>query len=320
MSETEGVSYRDRRRILVTIGGLLLLTGLTAAILGPLEMYCFTLFSEGGRFHYDGFGFGSFMFGNIACQIAGYYLIALVLVPLGYGHLRLRRWIRPLSLALLWSWAVLGIPLSLAFLFAWFSAKEPSVATAAVIAGAVAVAYPLIPALFIRFYRGRDVRLTLESRDPRKGWLERIPVPSLVVAVLFAFYVVALHALILFNGVFGVWGTWVTGLPGIVLIDVTSLFLIVTAWGTLAGRRWAWWSSLVIFGALSVSWVVTLAAGTWSDVLAATDFPPFEREILERIPLRGLQLAILVAIPLALTLVAILRARDPVPGPPAAQS
>ena len=39
-------------------------------------MYCFYLFSEGGRFHYEGFGFGSFMFGNIASQIVGYYLIA----------------------------------------------------------------------------------------------------------------------------------------------------------------------------------------------------------------------------------------------------
>ena len=75
---------RDRRPILVIIGVLLLLVGLGAAFLGPVEMYCFYLFSEGGRFHYDGFGFGSFMFGNIAWQIVGYYLIALVAVPLGY--------------------------------------------------------------------------------------------------------------------------------------------------------------------------------------------------------------------------------------------
>jgi hypothetical protein len=58
---------------------------------GPLEMYCFYLFSEGGHFYYEGFGFGSFMFGNIASQIIGYCLIAAVCVPLGYGHLATRR-------------------------------------------------------------------------------------------------------------------------------------------------------------------------------------------------------------------------------------
>jgi len=228
------IPFQDRRRILVAIGGVLLLIGGAAAVVGPLEMVCFTFFSEGGRFHYDGFGFGSFMFDNIACQIAGYYLIALVLIPLGYGHVRLRRWIQPISLALLWSWTVLGIPLSAVFLFALLSAKELSLVFALVFGVAVALAYPLIPALSIRFYRNRDVRLTLESKDPESDWSEEVPVPTLVVGVLFASYVVVLHALILFNGLFAVWGTWVTGLPGIVLIDVMSLCLIGLVWARSA--------------------------------------------------------------------------------------
>src|SRR5512137_3172380 len=84
-------------RIAITaIGVLSLLGGTAVGALGPLEMYCFYLFSEGGRFHYEGFGFGSFMFGNIASQIVGYYLIAAMLIPLGYGHLKVRRWARVL--------------------------------------------------------------------------------------------------------------------------------------------------------------------------------------------------------------------------------
>jgi hypothetical protein len=88
----DGSRHRDRTGILVSIGVLLTLIGVLAAGVGPLEMYCFTLFSEGGRFHYEGFGFGSFMFGNIASQIVGYYLAAAVCIPLGYGHLKTRRW------------------------------------------------------------------------------------------------------------------------------------------------------------------------------------------------------------------------------------
>ncbi len=86
------MEHRDRRLVLVALGLVLLLAGIGCAFLGPVELYVFYLFSEGGRFSYDGFRFGSFMFGNIAIQVAGYYLAAAVLVPLGYGHLRLRRW------------------------------------------------------------------------------------------------------------------------------------------------------------------------------------------------------------------------------------
>ena len=50
-----GEEFRDRRVILVLVGGLLLVGGVAVGFFGPLEMYCFTLFSEGGRFHYEGF-------------------------------------------------------------------------------------------------------------------------------------------------------------------------------------------------------------------------------------------------------------------------
>ena len=39
--------------------------------LGPVEMVCFNWFEARGRFAYEGFGFGSFMFGNMAMQILG---------------------------------------------------------------------------------------------------------------------------------------------------------------------------------------------------------------------------------------------------------
>ena len=67
------MDHRDRTPIVVAFGLILLLIGAASAFIAALEMYCFYLFSEGGRFHYEGFGFGSFMFGNLAAQIVGYY-------------------------------------------------------------------------------------------------------------------------------------------------------------------------------------------------------------------------------------------------------
>jgi hypothetical protein len=305
----EETNHKDRTTILSTIGGLLILIGGIAAFVGPVEMYCFTLFSEGGRFHYEGFGFGSFMFGNIACQIMGYYLIAIVCIPLGYGHVRLRRWAQPLTLALLWSWTVVGVPLSIAFLFALLSAKPLSLVGALIVVGAVGLAYPLIPGLLIRFYRGRDVRMTFANTETASSWIERLPVPILVLAILFAFYVIVLHALILFNGLFPLFGYWVTELPGIALVDVASLCLVGLIWGTLTRQKWAWWGSVLYFTSMTASWILTLATSTWSDILTALDFPSSEMERLSRLPAQGLHFAVLAGFPLLLTIVAVLRAK-----------
>lgn len=86
---------------LKAVGVLLLLIGGMASYLAPYEIYAFYLFSEGGKFYYPGFGFGSFMFANITAQVAIYYLLAMIFLPLGYGHLFLRSWARQLAATLL---------------------------------------------------------------------------------------------------------------------------------------------------------------------------------------------------------------------------
>ena len=103
--------------VLTLIGSIQLFIGITAAFFGPLEIYCYYLFSEGGRFFYAGFGFGSFMFGNITLQVVGYYIIALIFIPLGWGHLKKYSWVSKISLAFLWSWLIVGIPLLLILSF-----------------------------------------------------------------------------------------------------------------------------------------------------------------------------------------------------------
>ncbi len=305
----KSADYKNRTPILVIIGGLLMLIGGVAVFLGPVEMYCFYLFSEGGRFHYEGFGFGSFMFGNIACQIMGYYLIALVLIPLGYGHLRVRRWARPLALTLLWFWLIVGVPLILVFLFMLLSAKDLSPAAALTVAVLLGLSYLAVPGLLIRFYRSRNVRLTFEHRDPQTYWIERLPIPILVLCALFSFYLVALHVLIFFNGLFPLVEVWVSELAGIFLLDISILCLACLLWGTLRLRKWAWWGALLYFGLMSISWIVTLAKSSWSDILLKMDFPPFEMEILQRLPFQGFHFAVLVGVPLLLTWGTIIRAK-----------
>jgi hypothetical protein len=299
---THSMDHRDWRPILVAIGILLLFVGIVSAFFGPAEMYCFYLFSEGGPFHYEGFGFGSFMFGNIASQIIGYYLIAMVLIPLGYGHFTIRRWARTLSLTLLGFWLVAGVPLVVVFSFMLFSVKELSMAAAAIVLIFLVLSYTVIPGLLIRFYRSKDVRLTFESRDPKSYWIERLPLPVLVLGSLFALVAVALHILIFFNGMIPLLGLWLNGLQGILLIDILIMFLVGLIWGTLRLRTWAWYCSLVYFGLITLSSILTLARSSFLDILSAMNLSEFETEILQGVPLQGVHFAVLVGIPLLITL------------------
>ena len=294
--------YKDRRIILFIIGGLLLVGGVTIGLFGPLEMYCFTLFSEGGRFYYAGFGFGSFMFGNIAAQIIGYYLIAAVCVPLGYGHLTARRWARKLALTLLWFWVIFGIPLIVVFLFTLFSSKDlPIIAGLAVLVLA-GLTYFVAPWLLMRFYRSRDVRLTFETRDPKPSWIDDLPQPVLVLSALLLFFVVVLHIPLFFSGVFPLFGLLLTGIEGYVLIDVSIFCLAGLAWGVLKLRSWAWWGALVYLSLLAVSVFVTFSQYSLLDILARLRFPPTEVEILDGLPFHGLHLALALGVPLLITL------------------
>jgi hypothetical protein len=303
------MGYKDRRVFLVGLGLILLAGGVFCAFLGPVEVYSFYLFVEGGRFHYEGFGFGSFMFGYIATQTAGYYLIALICIPLGYGHLRLRRWARTLALALLGAWLVVGAPLTILFLLVLFAAKELPLLAGLGIAGLLALSYPLVPWLLIRAYRGQNVRNAFATRDPDPHWLEAWPVPVLVVGILGLFYVVVLHVPLLFNGLFPLFGAWLSGLQGITALSVAIVGLAGLTWGVFARRTWAWWGMLVVFCLLTVSTVVTLSTTTYAGLLSLLNLPPAEMEILGGVPLQGWHLAAFFGLPLILTVVALLVAR-----------
>ena len=303
------MDHKDRSWILRAIGLLLMGVGAFAAVLAPLELFIFRWFAPGGRFHYEGFGFGSFMFANMAAQILGYYLIAVVFVPVGVGHVTLKRWARPVALGLLGFWLILGLPLILILFAIGLGSKNLSVVGAMLYGAALLACYFVLPWLLLRFYGSRDCILTFESRDPNSHWLESLPLPFLVLAMLYGFYAVFLHIAILLNGIFPLFGRFVYGLPGAVLIDATIWALVLLAWGTLRRWRWAWWGALVLIGGLAVSTIWTLWQTTYAELLAGLEFPPAELDFLADVPAQGWHLALFLGLPLVATVGLILYAR-----------
>lgn len=300
--------YKDRTLVLTLIGIGFLLVGAVAAFLGPYEIYCFYLFSEGGRFHYEGFKFGSLMFASIAWQVVGYYAIALLCIPLGYGHVRPRRWARVLMVSLLWCALILGLPLMVAFLFL-LSVKDLSSTAGLLVVIALGLAYLTVPALLIRFYKSRDIRQTFEARDARAYAIERLPMPVLVLGVLFIFYVVFMHVPLFFNGIFPLFGVWLSDKQGFVTLDVAIVSFVCLTWGVLRQRMWAWWGSVAYFGLLTVSTVVTLARSSFAEILTSMQLPPTEMEMLKGVPLQGVHFVPFVGLPLLITLGVILFSR-----------
>ncbi len=257
--------YRDRRRIIGWIGVVLLVTGLGAAVLGPVEMYCFYLFSDGGRFHFEGFGFGSLVFASIAWQIIGYYCIAAVCIPLGLGHLNPRRWAKTVSQAGISAWLVVGIPLTLVTLGLLLTYKPMNRVSLVFTLGMGLLLYPGIPVVLLRFYRNRDVQATFETIDPGPDWTEKFPLPVLSLAMLLLFYWLIAHIPIFFNGAFPFFGRWLTGLPGIEVTTAVLMSFGVMIWGVARLKTWAWWGTLLLLCALAAAIALTLAPLSFQD-------------------------------------------------------
>lgn len=297
------------QRILRGFGCFLLILGGCIGLLGLAEFYCFPLFSAGGRFHYAGFGFGSFMFGNIVSQIIAYSLIAAIFIPLGLGHMQLKSWIVPLSKVLLWSWLVVGGPVALLIAFILLASKSLTIFLTAAALLFLALSYLLFPFLFLRFYNKPQVMQILKTHDPRAYWISNRPIPLLVMAALDLFYIIVLQILVLFNGIFPLFGNFLSGVPGILALEASTFIFAFFARATLKRKFWSWWGSVLWLGIFTLSLIATFALNTYSDLLSVLAFPPTEVDILKNIPLQGYHLAVLAGIPLVVTLLLAIRSQ-----------
>ncbi|MBN1318326.1 MAG: hypothetical protein JXA42_22800 [Anaerolineales bacterium] len=302
-------NFKDQSRILVIFGALLLAVGAFSFLLGPIEMYCFYLFSNSGRFHYEGFGFGSFMFANIATQIIGYYTIGITAITIGYGHIQFRQWTRYLIIANSWIWIIFGIPLLIVFLLIAFSTKELSMAASLLLLLISLISYFLVPAVLIRYYSSPNVRHTFETRDKGHYRLDDNSIPIFILCIMNTFYALMLHIPIFFRGSFPFFGHMLTDLPGFFFIVGSMALLILFATGIWYKQKWAWWGNLIFFLAIFISTITTFLTFDYQKFLITMRYPSTEMDMLKNVPLEGYHLALFFGFPILLTLVAIFYSR-----------
>jgi hypothetical protein len=234
---------------------------------------------------------GSFWFAALVVQNLGYYLIAALLIPVGIGHVRLRRWALTLTQLTIWFWLGAGM-----LLCANLIALAPSLSKLDLsrevlflrsgVTGAAAVIFLiLLPLLGLRFYRSEKVRSIFEAHDPNRYWTERTPLPVLALLLLFGIMILVLHIGIFFQSMFPVFGQILLGRSMVYVYSACILITGILIYGTARLKTWAWWSSLVFLSLLAVSTILSFSRYSFSDLIQMMDLPAYEVDFLNRIVL-----------------------------------
>lgn len=291
------------------IGAILILVGIVAAYYGPLEIYVFYLFSEGGPFHYAGFGIGSLWFAALVVHNIGYYIIAALLIPVGIGHVKLRRWALTLTQLYTWFWLGAGILLICNLIvlipsaFRFDLSRDVLIVRLVIIGVSSFIFLVLLPILALWFCKSEKVRLVFEEHDSNRYWTERYPLPLLALLLLFVIGIIVMHIAIFFQSMFPIFGQIMLGRQSVYIISLCILIMGILIYGTVRLKIWAWWSSLVYISLLTISSVMSFARHSFYDIIIVMKLPAYEMGFLDKlIFLHDYHLVGLFAIPLLITL------------------
>ncbi len=217
----------------------------------------------------------------------GYYVIAALCIPVGIGHLKLRRW--ALTLTRLYSWFWLGagillagnllllIPAALSLELSW----DVLLLRLLVVGFSALITLITLPILALWFYRSAAVRSAFEAHDPNTYWTERYPFPLLALLLLFAIMILVLHVAYFFQGAFPLFGQIMLGRPSASILSLCILVLGVLMYGIARLRVWAWWGSLATIALLLVSSAMSFYQHGFYDLIQMMNLPGYEMELLD---------------------------------------
>jgi hypothetical protein len=249
--------FKDRRTGLIIFGVIEILIGCMCALFAPFMVLAQVMSAQatGMPVNYRMAMPGVFMYG----------ILAVVFIWLGIGSIRCRRWARALTLILAWTWLCVGVVAIcfLAFFLPRMMTNLPDEAVrlvAMAITGAVMFfIFILVPSCFIIFYQGKNVKATVEARDPSPNWTDACPMPVLTLSLGFGFGVVTMLPM-LFLGqkiVLPFFGILLTGVPGILFYLAFMAVLAYLTWGLYRLQPMAWWITAGLIVVMAISTILT---------------------------------------------------------------
>ena len=223
---------------------------------------------------------GGMPVGSYVLTVISYLFGAAVLVTLGIGSIRARRWAHALTLILSWAWLFIGImmtvfltavlPSTFVTAFRQAAARNPNATemptgVMAVILTFVIVLFSVflivLPLVFLLFYRKKDVEETVKHRDPVERWTDRCPLPVLAASLLFTWacpYYLAMSAT---TPLIPFFGRYLTGIPGAIGCLLFAILDGYLAYSLFHVQVAGWWTAIAALTLRTISSVVTYAHG-----------------------------------------------------------
>ncbi|MDQ7825932.1 MAG: hypothetical protein RDV48_24225 [Candidatus Eremiobacteraeota bacterium] len=230
------------------------------------------------------------MSGMIAASVV-YAVIAFFFMITGVEAIRLRRWVRPVMLSVMWPALFAGISALVFFIFMMPAMKGTMTGTAATgsafimgmscVLVMLVLIFIVIPLSLLWLYHGGHVRRYLESIDPLPSWADAAPIPVFGLALWTLLIALQPLAVLLIMKNFNVFffgralgGYWLS-VYALGYLSVGSLL----AYGLYRMKPWAWWLALVLSVVSCVSVVFNvLYPPSARSLLSSSGMPPGQAE------------------------------------------
>ncbi|MHC9544591.1 MAG: hypothetical protein AB9903_34165 [Vulcanimicrobiota bacterium] len=229
--------------------------------------------------------------GGMSIVVVVYSVVALFFIITGIEAIRLRRWVRPVILSIMWPVIIFGIMMLILLIFmipAMKSSIESSGATGPVtvlfpscVCAVPAILFILLPLSLAGLYHGEHVRRYLEYRNPAPSWTDAAPIPVFGLSLwLFLFALNSLAVLLVSKIPYGLlFGKMITGPLLIVYFLVQVLVGFSLAYGLYRLKPWAWWSTLIASLIFFSAYIVNALFPPSADVLSCASGLPQEQAV-----------------------------------------
>lgn len=275
--------YKDRSTGLLIYGVVQVALGCLFALMVPLVLLSLLVSPPQG--------------GASAAQMipaaAAYALFAIVLVWLGVGSIRARRWARALTLVLAWMWLAMGV-MTLVVMVVWmpnmskiFETQGQPIPPQAMtfvyvmMFGTMGCMYLVLPAVFVVFYQRADVKATCETKDVHVRWTDRCPLPVLSLSLLLGFAATSILWSAGYGFVTPFFGILLKGAAGAIFFLGLSVLFGYLAWATYKLKIGAWWMSLSVCVLLGLSTLVSFSRMNLLDFYREMNFPEDQLKMME---------------------------------------
>jgi len=258
------------------LGIFLLIIGLIGLYYGPLEIYCFYLFSAGGKFYYEGFQIGSLWFAYMVIQNAAYYIVAFLMIPIGIGTFKLQSWGQKLSLNILYIWIILGVSITISFISSISEfLKSLNLFTISFILLFMTLVGIIIPFILIKIYKSERLRLIFKNKS--KDRIDKFPQILLLICSLNILFILLLHASALFQYIFPLFGKIILHREAAPYISSAVFILAILTYGIWKRYLWAFWGILVYYGVMLLSIITTFSKYSTLDIINLLNLPSYEQ-------------------------------------------